>query len=68
MDDRAWDFQVAKAAVEIIAAVRKPLPQAFSEYEKAAKDKASGMPEPEAGWFVGDVLNVVNEMEMAKEV
>ena len=49
---RASGLTLTKDADEVVAMVR---------------EMASDMPDPEGGWFMADVLNAVNRMEMAEE-
>lgn len=66
MDGNAWNMEVLKTAVRIMEAVGEFVPN----YEKAcnlAREAAKAYREPEASWFMGDVLNAMNEMDMECE-
>lgn len=66
MDNNAWNMEALKTAVRILNEVGEFVPN----YEKAcdlAREAAKAYGEPEAGWFMGDVLNVMNEMDMEGE-
>lgn len=39
----------------------------FDEVAAMVGEMADGLDDPEWGWFTADVMNAVNEMEMAEE-
>ena len=66
MDVNRWNFDVIRSANEVLGS---GLSMAHDTDEVVAmvKGMAEGMDEPEAGWYVADVLNAINEREMALE-
>lgn len=62
----SWNKRVEKAAYEVMSSGLSVAHDA-DEVVAMVKGMAEGMAEPDAGWFVADVLNEVNEREMELE-
>lgn len=62
----SWNKRVEKAAYEVMSSGLSVAHDA-DEVVAMVKGMAEGMDEPDAGWFVADVLNEVNEREMELE-
>ena len=62
----SWNKRVEKAAYEVMSSGLSVAHDA-DEVVAMVKGMASDLADPTAGWFVADVLNLVNEMEMEEE-
>ena len=62
-----YDMAVLTAAIEIKDEIGELIPNLERAYGLAAQ-AAEGMGEPEASWFMGDVMNALNELDMQDEV